>query len=260
MTGGFGGEAPHKQGRLAGKVALITGGSRGQGAAAARLFSAEGAAVVVADVLEAEGEQVAAEVQAAGGRARFVRLDVAVDADWRHAVETAERELGGLDVLVNNAGVTRAKGVERTSEQEWEHVVGINEKGAWLGMRAALPAFRRRGGGAIVNTSSIYGVVGTASSTAYHASKGAVRALTKQAAVELAAEHVRVNCVLPGVIDTPMLADIREDWLRELLARTPAGRAGRPEEVAQAVLFLASDEASYITGAELAVDGGYTAA
>ena len=241
-------------------MALITGGSRGQGAAAARLFGSEGAAVVVADVLEAEGQQIAAEVQAAGGRARFVRLDVAVDADWRHAVETAERELGGLDVLVNNAGVARAKGVERTSEEEWEHVVGINEKGAWLGMRAALPAFRRRGGGAIVNTSSIYGVVGTASSTAYHASKGAVRALTKQAAVELAGEHVRVNCVLPGVIDTPMLADIREDWLRGLLARTPAGRVGRPEEVAKAVLFLASDDASYITGAELAVDGGYTAA
>jgi NAD(P)-dependent dehydrogenase (short-subunit alcohol dehydrogenase family) len=247
-------------GRLGGKVALITGAARGQGAAAARLFHAQGAGVVLADVLEEEGEAVAAELAAAGGRARFVRLDVAVDADWRRAVETAERELGGLDVLVNNAGVTRAKGVERTSEQEWEQVTGINEKGAWLGIRAALPAFRRRGGGAVVNTSSIYGVVGTASSTAYHASKGAVRALTKQAAVELAGEHVRVNCVLPGVVDTPMLADIREDWLRGLLARTPLGRVGQPQEVAYAVLFLASDEASFITGAELAVDGGYTAA
>jgi NAD(P)-dependent dehydrogenase (short-subunit alcohol dehydrogenase family) len=145
---------------------------RGQGAAEARLFCAQGASVVLGDVLEPEGQEVAAELIASGAGARFVRLDVAVDADWRRAVETAERELGALDVLVNNAGVTRAKGLERTSEEEWEHVTGINQKGAWLGMRAALPAFRRRGRGAVVNTSSIYGVVGAASSTAYHASKG----------------------------------------------------------------------------------------
>jgi 3alpha(or 20beta)-hydroxysteroid dehydrogenase len=135
----------------------------------------------------------------------------------------------------------------------------VNQKGAWLGIRAAVPALRSRGGGAIVNTGSIYGVIGSVSSTAYHASKGAIRAMTRQAAVELAPLGIRVNCILPGVIDTPMLADIRGDWLKALLLRTPLRRTGRPEEVAQAVLFLASDEASFITGAELAVDGGFTA-
>jgi 3alpha(or 20beta)-hydroxysteroid dehydrogenase len=243
-------------GRLDGKVALISGGARGQGAAAARLFVREGARVVVGDRLDEEGERLVAELD---GAARYVRLDVREEDDWRHAVAEAERELGGLHVLVNNAGVTRAKGVEQTSARDWDLVTGVNQKGVWLGMRAALPAFRTGGGGAIVNISSIYGIVGTQSSTAYHASKAAVRALTRQAAVELAPLGIRVNCVLPGVIDTPMLSDIREDWLRSLLERTPMRRVGQAGEVATAVLFLASDEASFVTGAELAVDGGYTA-
>jgi 3alpha(or 20beta)-hydroxysteroid dehydrogenase len=247
--------------RLAGKVALISGGARGQGAAAARLFVAEGARVVIGDVLDEVARQVAAELCAGtdGAACTSVHLDVTRSDEWQTAVEAASARFGGLDVLVNNAGVTRARGVERTSEEEWEHVVGVNQKGAWLGIRAAVPALRSRGGGAIVNTGSIYGVIGSVSSTAYHASKGAIRAMTRQAAVELAPLGIRVNCILPGVIDTPMLADIRGDWLKALLLRTPLRRTGRPEEVAQAVLFLASDEASFITGAELAVDGGFTA-
>lgn len=242
--------------RLEGKAALITGGARGQGAAAARIFSNEGAAVVVADVLDDEGTILAAQL---GGRSCYQHLDVRNQSEWEAAVGEAEARFGRLDILVNNAGITRAKGVEQTSEEEWESINAVNLKGAWLGMRAAAPAMRRAGGGAIVNVASVYGLVGSGSSTAYHASKGGLLALTRTAAAELAPVGIRVNAVLPGVIDTPMLADIRPTWLQKLLDHTPLGRIGQPEEVATAVLYLASDEAAYITGALLPVDGGYTA-
>jgi cyclopentanol dehydrogenase len=248
-------------GRFEGRVALVTGAARGQGAAVARLLAREGAAVVVGDILEEAAAAVVAEIvgSCGAGRACAARLDVGVEADWHRAMAALDRGHGGLDVLVNNAGIALGKGLERTSDAEWERVVAVNQRGPWLGMRAAVPLLKRRGGGAIVNVASIYAVVGSPASTAYHASKGALLAMTRGAAVELAQHGVRVNCVLPGAIDTAMLADIRPERLRELTARTPMERIGRAEEVASAVAFLASDEASFITGAALPVDGGYLA-
>jgi NAD(P)-dependent dehydrogenase (short-subunit alcohol dehydrogenase family) len=247
--------------RLKGKVALISGGARGQGAAEARLFVGEGATVVVGDVLEDQAKAVADEINKKAGARMIaaVRLDVTRAADWRAAVEVCEREFGGLDILINNAGIAPMGGVEDTTEEGWDQVININQKGVWLGMKAAVPAMRRRGGGAIVNISSIYGLIGSPGMAAYHSSKGAVRLLTKSAAVQYAPEKIRVNSIHPGVILTPMSLAVPESTLKPAIEMTPMKRAAQPEEVGWAVLFLASDEASFITGTELAVDGGYTA-
>ena len=247
--------------RLKGKVALISGGARGQGAAEARLFVGEGAKVVVGDILDDQARKLADEInQAAGARViAAVHLDVTRAADWRAAVEACEREFGGVDILVNNAGIVKMNGMEDTSEEDWDAVVNVNQKGVWLGMKAAVPAMRRRGGGSIVNISSIYGLIGSAGATAYHGSKGAVRLLTKAAAAQYAAEKIRVNSIHPGVILTAMTNEIPAGDLQPIIDMAPMKRAAQPEEVGWAVLFLASDEASFITGAELPVDGGYTA-
>ncbi len=247
--------------RLKGKVALISGGARGQGAAEARLFVGEGASVVVGDVLDDQARALADEInKKAGARViAAVHLDVTRAADWRAAVQTCEREFGGLDILVNNAGIAKMGGVDDTAEEDWDAVININQKGVWLGMKTAVPAMRRRGGGSIVNISSIYGLIGSPGMAAYHSSKGAVRLLTKSAAVQYAQEKIRVNSIHPGVIRTPMTEEVPESVLRPSIAMTPMKRAAQPEEVGWAVLFLASDEASFVTGAELVVDGGYTA-
>jgi cyclopentanol dehydrogenase len=247
--------------RLKSKVALISGGARGQGAAAARLFANEGAKVVIGDVLDDLCKKTADEINAKTEARAVValHLDVTRAADWRAAVETSEREFGGLDILVNNAGIYRVGGVEDTSEEEWDAVVSINQKGVWLGMKAAMPAMRRRGGGSIINISSIYGLIGSAGSTAYHGTKGAVRLLTKAAAVQYAPDKIRVNSVHPGVILTPMVDLVPHDQLQPLIELAPMKRGAQPEEVGWCVVFLASDEASFVTGAELVVDGGYTA-
>jgi NAD(P)-dependent dehydrogenase (short-subunit alcohol dehydrogenase family) len=249
--------------RLKGKVELISGGARGQGAAEARLFAAEGAKVVIGDVRDDLLKTTADAINRKAGStvARSVRLDVTRAADWRAAVETCEREFGGLDILVNNAGIANMKGLEQTSEEEWDAVVNVNQKGVWLGMKSTIPAMRKRGGGSIVNISSIFGLIGSAGSTAYHGTKGAVRLLTKAAAVQYAPEKIRVNSIHPGLILTPMVEEAlsREEDLKPVVAMTPMGRGAQPEEVAACVMFLASDDASFVTGAELAVDGGYSA-
>lgn len=245
--------------RLWGKVALITGAARGQGAAEARLFSQEGASVVLTDVLEDEVGAVAEEISASGGKTLALGHDVSSAADWQRVVKQAEQSFGGLDILVNNAGIVVREGVEATTQEVWDRVIGINQTGVWLGMKTAVPTLRRRGGGSIINVSSIYGIVGGGGATAYQASKGAVRLLSKTAAIEYAQAGIRVNSVHPGLIDTPMQQGLDQQAEAALLAKTPMGRRGSAEEMAWGVLFLASDESSYITGSELVIDGGYTA-
>jgi len=247
--------------RLKGKVALISGGARGQGAAEARLFAGESAKVVIGDVLDDLCNKTAGEINSkSGGKAVVaLHLDVTRAADWRAAVDACVREFGGLDILVNNAGIANVKGIEETSEEEWDSIVNINQKGVWLGMKAAIPAMRRRGGGSIINISSIYGIIGSPGSAAYHGTKGAVRLLTKAAAVQYAPDKIRVNSVHPGVILTPMVDVVPRGELQPIINLAPMKRGAQPEEVGWCVVFLASDEASFVTGAELVVDGGYTA-
>jgi NAD(P)-dependent dehydrogenase (short-subunit alcohol dehydrogenase family) len=246
--------------RLKGKVALISGGARGQGAAEARLFVNEGAKVVVGDVLDDQAASLAREINGTARSVVAVHLDVTRGTDWRNAVATCEREFGGLDILVNNAGIFNTAGLEDTSEELWDAIVNINQKGVWLGMKEVVAAMRKRGGGSIVNISSVAGLTGSQGSTAYHGTKGAVRLLTKSAAVQHGRDGIRVNSVHPGLINTTML-DIIPKEQREFIVKNvlPLAREGTPEDVAKLVLFLASDDSSYCTGAEFVVDGGLTA-
>ena len=246
-------------GRLDGKVALISGGSKGQGAAEAKLFAQEGAKVVLADILDDEGKKIEAEINETGGEAMYLHLDVTSEADWAAAVRAAVDSYGKLDILVNNAGILLRKGVEETSAEEWDRVQDVNSKGVFLGVKAAIPAMREVGGGSIVNISSIAGLRGS-TSTAYGASKGLVRLLTKSTAVQYGPEGIRCNSVHPGIIETDMTEEMldsagREQWL----ARTPLRIIANAHDVALGVLYLASDESRYVTGSELIIDGGITA-
>jgi len=247
--------------RLKGKVALISGGARGQGAAEAQLFADEGAKVIVGDVLDEQARKLADQISARAGSRTVVavHLDVTRAADWRAAVDACVREFGGLDILVNNAGIFNMSGLEDTSEELWDSVVNINQKGVWLGMKTGVPAMRRRGGGSIINISSVAGLTGSTGSTAYHGTKGAVRLLTKAAAVQYGPESIRVNSVHPGLIATQMVDIIPKDQRAAFQTMVPMRREGRAEDVAKVVLFLASDDASYVTGAEFVVDGGLNA-
>jgi cyclopentanol dehydrogenase len=248
-------------GRLDGKVALISGAARGQGEAEARLFAAEGASVVLGDIRSELGEQVASEIAAAGGKAAFTPLDVSQEADWARAVVLAESTFGKLDILVNNAAIIGLEGIMETSIELWNRVIAVNQTGTFLGMRAAIPAMRRAGGGSIVNISSVLATMGSGNSASYTASKGAVTALTRTVSVELATEGIRVNAVHPGGVETPMAVECLGDDVearRALIATHPMGRIGEPGEIATGVLFLASDEASFVTGATLVIDGGNT--
>ena len=247
--------------RLEGKVALISGGARGMGAEEARIFAREGAKVIIGDISEGEGKAVKAQIAEAGGQALFVRLDVTEESDWTNAVNQAVSRFGKLDILVNNAGISSRAFTDDTAIDAWDKIMEVNSKGVFLGTRAAVPKMLEAGGGSIINISSIMGLVGSAGGhPAYNASKGAVRIFSKAMAVRHVKDDIRVNSVHPGFMP-PMASGIAYDQeqRRGSLEQTPLGREGRIEEVANAVLFLASDEASYITGAELAVDGGFTA-
>jgi len=247
--------------RVAGKVALISGGSGGIGAATAKLLAEEGAAVVIADLLEDKGRATEAMIAESGGKAMFVNLDVTSEDSWDNAVQAAVSSFGKLDILVNNAGVSLRFGVEQTSAQEWDAVMDVNVKGVFLGTKAAIPEMRKSGGGSIINISSIYGLVGSATSAAYHASKGAVRVFNKSTAIQYAAENIRANSVHPGFVDSPMTQAFHDnpEIHDERVAKMPLGRMGQPEDIAAGILYLASDESSFVTGAELVIDGGMTA-
>jgi NAD(P)-dependent dehydrogenase (short-subunit alcohol dehydrogenase family) len=246
-------------GRLAGKVALITGAAGGIGAATAAAFAAEGARLVLADVALVDPAVVAPVASA--GDVVTVSLDVTSEGGWRSAVDLAATTFGGLDILVNVAGIVKWDGVEETSQADWDLVIAVNQTGTWLGMKTALPLLKADGGGAIINTSSVLGIIGGGGAAAYQASKGAVRVLSKTAAVQYATQGVRVNSIHPGVIATPMIQGILDDEgdNQADIVRTPMRRAGTAAEIAAGMVYLASDEASFVTGAELVIDGGLTA-
>jgi cyclopentanol dehydrogenase len=246
-------------GRLSGRVALITGAARGQGATEAELFAQEGAKVILTDVLDAAGGAWAAALVEAGLEAAYRPLDVTVRSDWEEVVAFAEAEFGFVDLLVNNAGIVSFASVTDTSDEEWQRAIGVNQTGVFHGMRAVVPSMRRAGGGSIVNVSSVFGLTGVPGYFAYQASKGAVVQMTRAASVDLATDGIRVNCVCPGLIFTDMTKSEPEAMVEENIRMTPLQRGAEPIEVARTVLFLASEEASYITGAVVPVDGGYTA-
>ena len=248
--------------RLQGKVALITGSANGMGETEATMFAKEGAKVVVADLLEQEGQQVAAAIAEAGGEAFFLRLDVTKEEDWQEAVTTTVSRFGTLDILVNNAGLSGTYQGDLLSTDAWDRLLEVNAKGVFLGLKYAVPVMQQAGSGSIVNISSISGFIGQEHiHMGYNASKGAVRLMTKSAAVQYAKDGIRVNSVHPGMLPPMRTATTSADPERrqQRLEKVPLGRPGRREEVGYAVLFLASDEASYITGTELVVDGGYLA-
>ena len=247
-------------GRLDGKVALISGGARGQGAAEAETFAREGARVVFGDVRDDEGRKVEAAIRAAGLDATYVHLDVTSEADWQRAVQTAVERHGRLDILINNAAITIARmPIEERTASEWDQVMAVNAKGVFLGTKHAIPAMRRSGGGSIVNISSVAGIGQSLhQEPAYAASKGAIRIFTKVTASQHAKDRIRCNSVHPGPVDTEMFhrAFADREAMQRRLDRVPLRRMGTVAEVVSAVLYLASDEASYITGSELVIDGG----
>ena len=249
--------------RLEGKVALISGGARGQGAVEARMFAEEGAKVIIGDILDDAGRQTEAQLRELGYECTYVHLDVTSETDWDAAVQTAVAAYGKLDILLNNAGILIRKNIEDTTEADWDRIFAVNAKGVFLGTKAAIPALRASGGGSIINISSTAGLVGSPNGSAsYTATKGAVRLFTKSTAIQHAREGIRCNSIHPGPIETDMIADTLNDpdSMALRMQRLPLGRVGKPSEIAYGAIYLASDESAFVTGAELVIDGGTTAA
>lgn len=251
---------PSQGKRLPGKVVVISGAAQGQGAAHARACAREGAAVVLGDIDEERGQDVAGRLRADGCRVLFTRLDVSSPNDWARTVQAALAEFGRIDGLVNNAGIASGGDALSTTDEEWARTIAVNQTGPFLGIRHVAPAIRDSGGGSIVNVSSTLGFFASSAGYAYQATKGAIRMLTKSAALRLAGDGIRVNTVLPGLVETSFLAPFRAAGaLDDSISRTPLGRPAQPEEISAGVVFLLGDEAAYVTGSELVIDGGMTA-
>ena len=246
-------------GRMIGKVALISGGASGLGAAQAILFAREGAKVVIGDLQQELGLEVVQKIQNDGGDAAFVHLDVTRLASWADAVQTAVKRFEKLTTLINNAGIFHNGGVETESEAGWSRIIAVNQTGVFLGMKAGVPELLKSGNGAIVNISSMYGLIGSPDALSYHASKGAVRVMGKATALEFARKGIRVNTIFPGQIRTPILKDVSPEQDAAIRAAIPMGVIGDPADIAHGSLYLASDDAKYVTGAELWIDGGWYA-
>lgn len=251
---------------LQGKVAIITGASSGIGRASALLFAQEGAKVVLADIQDEPGEQVAQQIRENGGEALYVHTDVTKPGDAQRLVETTVEAYGRIDVLFNNAGIAVFKAAAETTEDEWDRVLGVNLKGVWLCSKSAIPQLQRQGGGVIINTASVHSQATGLKIAAYAASKGGVLQLTKSMALDYARDNIRVNCLFPGAIETPLMrSNLRAvnpneaEEYQKTAAHEPLGRVGQPEEIAKAAVFLASDYATFVTGAPLIVDGGLLA-
>lgn len=246
--------------RLEGKVALITGGAKGIGEKTAKLFSEHGSTVIVSDFLSKQGNKVVKDIINNGGKAEFFELDASIESQWIELVESIKLKFGNIDILVNNAGIVDPTGLLDTNDTIWNKVMDINAKGVFLGMKHVVPTMAEKQSGSIVNISSMWGIVGAGADLAYQASKGAVRSMSKSAATEYANKGIRVNSVHPGIIATDMVIKDTPMAIRQkIVANTPMGREGKTEEVANLILFLASEDASCITGAEFLVDGGFTA-
>lgn len=253
--------------RLSGKAAIVTGGSHGIGAATCKALAREGAAVAVTDVLDDDGRMIAEHINSTGGNARFWHLDVTDEAAVEHVLGEVANAFGKIDIVVNNAGIAGvSKPTHEITIEEWEHVLKINVGGVFLCTKHAVPHLRRAGGGCIINLSSIYGIISAPDNPPYHASKGALRVMTKTDALLYAQDRIRVNSVHPGFIWTPLVEELArnspeglEAFRRKLDSRHPIGHVGEPDDVAYGIVYLASDEAKFVTGSELVIDGGYTA-
>ncbi|WP_136604121.1 SDR family NAD(P)-dependent oxidoreductase [Paenibacillus dokdonensis] len=248
-------------GRVSGKVAIVTGAAGGMGKADAMILAQEGAKVVVTDIQEDKVNEVVEEINKNGGEAIGFRHNVTSEEEWQHIVDETVKKWGKIDVLVNNAGISLAKKLVDTTAQDWDKVMSINLTGGFFGLKHVIPVMQKNGGGSIINISSIAGLTGSNGAGPYTASKGAVRMLTKAVAIDYGKDNIRCNSIHPGYIETPMTKDLLADdnMTKWFISNTPLPRLGKPENIAQGVLFLASDESSFITGAELAIDGGVSA-